>query len=86
LLVRKVFARSGEELAAALAPLAPDDVVSVIDERYDAHPDAVLDVYTPGAARGASTLPTVVWTHGGGFVGGSKEELRVYLQLLAADG
>jgi acetyl esterase len=31
-------------------------------------------------------LPLVVWVHGGGFVGGTKDELAGYFKLLAGDG
>jgi hypothetical protein len=37
LFVRKAFARSGKELAASLASLEPEDIVSVLDERYGPH-------------------------------------------------
>ena len=40
-------ARNG---AGNRAEHAPHDVVVITDERYDAHPDALLDVYVPGPA------------------------------------
>jgi acetyl esterase len=44
-------------------------------------------VYTPDAAvQAARCLPTVVWTHGGGWVAGSKGELGDYLRMIAAAG
>jgi acetyl esterase/lipase len=74
-------------MAAALHARAPLDIVVVTDERYDAHPDALLDVYVPGsAARSGATLPTVLWTHGGAFIGGSKDELAGYMRMIADAG
>jgi acetyl esterase/lipase len=87
LLIRRQFARSGKELAAALQARAPLDIVVVTDERYDAHPDALLDVYVPAwAARPGTRLPTLVWTHGGAFIGGSKDELAGYMRMIADAG
>ena len=86
LLLRKVFAAGGAHTAAGLekhAP-APASVVSLIDERYGSDPDAVLDVFRPASASEA--LPTLLWVHGGGFLGGSKEELSSYFRLLATHG
>ena len=68
--LRKQFASGADALAARLMRDAPSDVVATIDEPYDDDPDALLDVYTPhaAAARG-ERLPTIVWTHGGAFIG-----------------
>jgi acetyl esterase/lipase len=84
LLVRRVFAVDGAKLAAALARHAPAGVDSLVDERYGDEPDMLLDVYRPTSAGGL--LPVVVWIHGGGFVGGAKEELAGYLKLVASHG
>jgi acetyl esterase len=84
LLVRKVFAANGAKLAAALDKHAPADVCGLIDERYGAGPDMFLDVFRPASASGP--LPLVVWVHGGGFVGGTKDELAGYFKLVASHG
>jgi acetyl esterase/lipase len=69
---------------------APRDVVVVTDERYGDEPEELLDVYGPRPAVDAgpsgSARPTVVWTHGGGFIGGSKEEPAGYLRRIAQAG
>jgi acetyl esterase/lipase len=54
------------------------------DERYGEGPDALLDIVHPPGDDQA--LPVVVWIHGGGWVGGSKDELRGYLKLIAIRG
>lgn len=86
-LVRRLFARSTVDRAARQLAEAPADVHAVLDERYGDGPLALLDVYVPGdAARDGRALPVVVWTHGGAFVGGTKDELGGYLRTLAARG
>jgi acetyl esterase/lipase len=85
--IRRQFAETGKQLAASLRADAPDGVSAVIDEQYDDHPDARLDVYAPEAAAISDRrLPTVVWTHGGGWVGGSKDEIGDYFRMIAAAG
>lgn len=44
----------------------------------------LLDIYRPASA--GRPLPLVLWVHGGGFVGGAKEELAGYFKLLSHDG
>src|SRR5689334_24721422 len=84
LLIRRQFAASGAAMAAKLEPLAPAGIAIVRDEAYGDAPDARLDVYTPQRTVDAgAALPTVVWVHGGAWVGGSKEEMSPYYRLLA---
>jgi acetyl esterase len=84
LLVRRVFAAGGAKTAEALDRHAPDGVSALVDERYGDEPDMLLDVYRPASTN--TPLPLLLWVHGGGFVGGAKEELAGYLKLLAHDG
>jgi poly(3-hydroxybutyrate) depolymerase len=42
-----------------------------------------MDVHRPDRPEPA---PVVMWVHGGGWVGGSKEELATYLQVIASAG
>jgi acetyl esterase len=84
LLMRRIFAASGVRLTTALDRHAPANVTGLIDERYGAGPDLLLDVFRPAAASGP--LPLVVWVHGGGFVGGTKDELAGYFKLVASHG
>jgi acetyl esterase/lipase len=67
---------------------APTDVVASLDERYGSLVDERFDVYWPAdvADQPDARLPTIVWTHGGAWIGGSKEEISGYLRLLAGAG
>jgi acetyl esterase/lipase len=84
LLIRRVFAATGAEVARALERHVPADVVGVLDESYGDGTHALLDVYRPAGVEGP--LPVAVWVHGGAWVGGSKEEISGYLKVLAAGG
>lgn len=87
LALRYLFRKSAVERGTCQLKDAPADIVAFLDERYDPSPDAFLDVYVPAeAVRSGSVLPVVVWTHGGAFVGGSKEEIGGYLRMIAARG
>jgi acetyl esterase len=84
LLIRRVFAAGGAQTARGLARHAPDGIAEVRDEQYGDGPDELLDVFRPEGERRA--LPTVVWVHGGGFVGGTKDELAGYFRVIAGAG
>jgi acetyl esterase len=87
MVIRYVFQRGGEAFARGLEPYVPPGVNLVSDLRYDpSDRRALLDVYTPPGVSEGETLPTVVWTHGGGFVAGSKEEIGNYLRIVANEG
>lgn len=73
------------EVVAALARHVPAGVVSRLDIPYGQdYPDSRLDAFFPGDKAGP--LPVVVWMHGGAFVAGTKDQLRPYLQIIAAHG
>ncbi|MGE5249768.1 MAG: alpha/beta hydrolase, partial [Bacteroidota bacterium] len=57
----------------------------VVEENliYDGH-DTLMDICRPKDA--AELLPVIVWIHGGGFIGGSKENTRAYAMTLASHG
>lgn len=84
LMLRRAFAEGGERTARGLEAHSPEGVDSLTDERYGDEPEMLLDVHRPRSAPGA--LPALVWVHGGGFVGGSKEELAGYFTLIASHG
>jgi acetyl esterase/lipase len=82
--VRRVFTSGGAQFARALDRHAPPDVVALTDERYGDEPDMLLDVFRPAATSGP--LPLLLWVHGGGWVGGAKDELAGYFKLVASHG
>jgi acetyl esterase len=84
LLVRRLFAAGGAQFAHALAEHAPSGVSALTDERYGDQQDMLLDVVRPASATGR--LPLLLWVHGGGWVGGSKDELTSYFKLIASHG
>jgi acetyl esterase len=59
--------------------------ISVLqDQHYTSeHQKNTFDVYYPKAAK--QPVPTVIWVHGGGFVGGDKEGTKEFATNLAAD-
>lgn len=48
------------------------------------HGRNTLDIYLPKDAT--QPLPTILWMHGGGYVGGDKRESRYFAASLAANG
>jgi acetyl esterase/lipase len=84
LLVRRVFAAGGEQVKQSLNRHAPADVHVVVNERHGDEDDALLDVAYPASVTGR--LPLVLWVHGGGWVGGSKNELVGWVKLIAHGG
>ncbi|WP_434401204.1 alpha/beta hydrolase [Planococcus sp. 11815] len=56
----------------------------VKDIRYHASDNAFMDLYYPADATGP--LPVILWIHGGGFIGGSKDSRQDYGMTLANAG
>jgi acetyl esterase/lipase len=85
LLIRYVFEDGADKTLAAMEKHTPEGVASIMDQQYRPNDgDAYLDVYFPeGTDR---HLPTVVWTHGGAWLSGSKEDQAPWFQLIAAEG
>ena len=86
--IRTVFRDNDKTITKALAKHTPDDVTSFRNESYRADDgDAKLDVHVPDfAIASGEPLPTVVWTHGGAWVAGSKDEWAPYYMVLASRG
>ena len=85
MMVRAVFTNGAAKVTKIMAPFAPDNVTSTfnVDYRPDS-PSAQLDVYWPDGTT--APLPTIVWTHGGAWISGSKDNNTAYYQLLASKG
>jgi len=65
----------------------PPHVTVERDIAYGAAEDARLDLYLPKElADSGRPLPTVLWIHGGGWAGGSKDFVAQYAAALAAGG
>ena len=79
-----MFARGDQASEAALARHVPADIGARLGLAYGAGSDEFLDVYTPPGAHG--TQPTIVWIHGGGWIGGSTRGIANYLKVLAGHG
>ena len=87
MLVRATFKDGGEQMHAGLVPFERSDVEVIANESYlDGDADALMDVYLPKGLAADSLLPVIVWTHGGGWIGGDKSKMRGYLMQLAAQG
>jgi acetyl esterase len=88
MIVRVLFDRTAQATADALDKHVPTGVAARIDEHYDpADKDAKLDVFYPAKVEGTdTTLPTIVWVHGGGWISGTKSHVANYLRILAANG
>lgn len=85
LFVRKVSDDAGDQTNTTLASLVQPGIAEIHDVAYrPGDTDAKLDVYYPQNATGG--LPTIVWTHGGGWVSGSKEQEANYYRILAHEG
>jgi len=88
LLIRYAFQSDAARVSKALEQHVPAGIVSQRNEQYDpGDRDAYLDVFYPsGPAETAPAGPTVVWTHGGGWVSGDKDQIANYAKVLAGKG
>lgn len=59
-------------------------VTVLSDLVYEEETGALLDIYIPEEL--ADSVPVILWIHGGGYVGGSKDSRRDYAMTLANDG
>jgi len=87
LLIRTVFENNAADVKAAMEKHAPDGVASIRDQQYrPGDDDAMLDVYFPEGTADGEALPTLVWTHGGAWLSGNKEDAAPYFELIASEG
>lgn len=59
-------------------------VTVIKDMKYDERNHSFLDIYYPATVTGP--LPVILWIHGGGYVGGSKDSRQDYGMALANAG
>lgn len=89
LLIRVVFSDNAAKVTKALEKHEPDQPVTAIrNERYRQDDgDALLDVYFPeSAAESGARRPVIIWTHGGAWLSGSKDNSAQYFKILAGKG
>ena len=87
LLIRRQFEKSGADVKRAMEAHAPGGISSLTDQPYrPGDKYARLDVYFPETVRPDQRLPAVVWTHGGAWISGHKDDAAPYFQLIAAEG
>lgn len=60
------------------------EVNVMADLVYEEESGALLDIYFPAVTD--EDVPVILWIHGGGYVGGSKDSRRDYAMTLAFDG
>jgi len=83
-LLRSLWVLALIPIAGAADPAVPPGLKIVPDLDYGGtgHPRQRLDLYLP-EKPGAASRPLIVFIHGGGWEGGSKEDGRVIFPLLA---
>jgi len=82
--IRYVFSQGDQTAMAALEPYVPSNIAERLDLAYGDRPDETFDIFYP---EGTDTpLPTIVWVHGGGWIGGSKTGVANYLRIVAGHG
>ena len=88
LLIRYVFDRGAANTKAALEKHAPQGITKIADQQYRAGDgSAYLDVYLPTTSdKDRVALPTLVWTHGGAWISGDKNDTDPYFRLIASKG
>jgi acetyl esterase/lipase len=89
LVIRAVFNQGDVKTLQALEKHTPEvPITEISNQQYrQADDDANLDVYFPQSIVNSTThLPLIVWTHGGAWVSGNKENVEPYYKLLAAQG
>lgn len=85
LLIRGAFSHEASRTAAALAKHVPAGIRARRDIAYGAGADERLDLYLPPEGT-PPRAPLLVWIHGGGFVGGDRQDVAPYLAILAGKG
>lgn len=90
LLTSKDAVASGEPAGSVVFTPPPhiqqirDEVNIIPDLIYEEESGALLDIYFPEEME--DSVPVILWIHGGGFVGGSKDSRRDYAMALAHEG
>jgi acetyl esterase len=89
LVIRYEFNKNGLDLTHEMERHEPKSgVVMMKDIQYrSGDADAKLDAYLPQSVRGTGKrLPVIIWTHGGAWLSGDKNNDVPYFKLLAQKG
>lgn len=85
--VKTLFDMDNASLQAAMEPSRRTDVTAINDIPYrEGDPDALMDVYFPANTAAGDRLPTLVWTHGGAWIQGSRKYYAPFFQSYANRG
>lgn len=89
MIIRSVFGQNDAKTTAALQKHQPGKPIALLaNQQYrPGDGDARLDAYFPESIQNTSQkLPVIIWTHGGAWISGGKEDNAPYYKLLAARG
>lgn len=85
LIIRDIFQNNAMKVKKVMDDYAPTGVTRVANVNYIfGDKNAYLDVYYPDGTT--SPLNTIVWTHGGAWVSGNKDNDEGYFKTLASHG
>ncbi len=88
LIIRYAFEKEAYKTNEALQKHVPAGIATQLHQVYDADDkDALLDIYYPSSLpQSDTTLPLIVWIHGGGWISGNKSHISNYCKILASKG
>lgn len=85
--VKALFDMDNKSLQADLEGSRKSNVASIDNINYrEGDADAYLDVYFPSNTAAGTKLPTLVWTHGGAWIQGSRKYYVPFFQSYADQG
>ncbi len=89
LLIKHVFEDNAANVKQTMEAYAPrEGVTTLLDQPYASDSaDTKLDVYFPSTvAQTDQRLPVVIWTHGGAWISGNKDDAAPYFRMIALKG
>lgn len=86
LFYRFIFDKGGVAMNKALANKVPNNIRVVSNISYNINDDdAFMDIYYPDSVDISEKLPVIIWTHVGGAISGSKDQVANYCKILSAE-
>jgi acetyl esterase len=86
LFYRFIFNKGGVAMNKALENKVPNTIITFSNLSYDTNDeDAIMDIYYPDSVAISEKLPVIIWTHGGGAISGSKDQVANYCKILSAE-